>query len=379
MTKAGSVVISSHSIAMISTILTNRISVNIIAYVLLLGIAVVDYVTGYEASSSILYFFPIYVAASNRKTYKTDALIVAACSSFAWLAIEILTHHPYSSIWILYWNTFVRAVMFFAVAILFYKVKAEKIQIEENNEQLKTLNAEKNKYLGIAAHDIRNPLGNIYNLSILLLDPVSRGNMTQQQVEFIEMIHKVSRNGLMLLNNILDITQIEAGTLRLSKTENDYIQFVKDIISSNKYIAERKEQTILFESQAEALPLFFDASYMSQVVTNLLTNAIKYSYPKKDIKVSIKKNEHAITTEVTDQGVGIKAEDREKVFRPFEKAQNRPTSGEESSGLGLAIVKKIVEAHQGKIGFESIYGQGSTFYFTLPLVAQPATQAPQPV
>lgn len=352
---------------MIKWISNNRVSVSATAYILLLFIAIIDYIIGYEISSSILYFFPIYLIVSNKQTSKADAIAIAAISSFAWLIIDILTDHPYSQQWILYWNAMVRAIIFFSIAMFVYKIKSENMRVEKANEQLNALNIEKNKYLGIAAHDIRNPLGSIYNLSSLLLDNGSKDNLTKQQIEFIELIHKISHSGLDLINNILDIAQIESGTLKLHKSERDYISFIKEIISTNKYIAERKEQTILLESEISELPMVFDQSYLNQVITNLLTNAIKYSYPKKEIQVVITKNEHYVKTEVIDQGVGIRNEDREKVFRPFEKAQNAPTAGERSSGLGLAITRKIIEAHQGEIGFDSIYGKGSTFYFILPL------------
>lgn len=345
----------------------NRKSINIIAYILLLLIALIDFFSGYEISSSILYLFPIYLIASNRQTFRSDAIVIAAISSLAWISIDILTNQPYSSNFIFLWNTLVRAVIFFSIAIFVYRIKSENMRVEKINEQLQVLNIEKNKYLGIAAHDIRNPLGSIYNLSTLLLDKGSNNNLTQQQIEFIELIHKISHSGLTLINNILDITQIEAGTLKLNKSESDYISFIKEIIMINKYIAERKEQKIILESEVAELSISFDQTYVNQVITNLLTNASKYSYPKKEIRVVITKNERYLKTEVIDQGVGIKNEDKDKIFRPFEKAQNIPTAGEGSSGLGLAIARKIIEAHQGKIGFESVYGKGTTFYFTLPI------------
>jgi signal transduction histidine kinase len=338
----------------------------VISYFMVALIAAVDFLTGYEASSSILYLIPIYFLASNRSSSKQSVLLIALVSTLAWFIIDTFTEHPYSSQWIIFWNTFVRGAIFFSMAVAIRALRQRTQKLEQANEQLIYLNAEKNKYIGIAAHDLRSPVGNIYNLSELLLDEKSSTNLLSSQKEFISLIHRISENSLNLLDNLLDVAQIEAGTLRIQKSPQDYITFVEDTISMNRLIAEKKEQNIHLVCEMKHLAVAFDQAYLGQVLNNLLTNAMKYSFPKTTITVSIELQEEYVKTAVTDQGMGIKEQDKEKIFRPFEKAQNVPTGGERSSGLGLAIVRKIIEAHQGEIGFSSIYGQGSTFYFFLP-------------
>lgn len=339
----------------------------LLAYLMVAGITVIDFITGYEASSSILYLIPIYYLASNRLSSKSGVLTIAFISTLAWFMVDLIANHPYSSQWILLWNTFVRAGIFFSLALAVRALTQESLKLGKANEQLKQLNEEKNKYIGIAAHDLRNPLGNIHSLSGMVLDERSGDRLTKIQQELITLIHKISHNSLALLDNLLDVSQIEAGTLRVRKQQEDYIHFVEEIVRLNRLMAEKKEQEILLKSELENLSVSFDPTYMRQVLNNLLTNAIKFSYPHTEIVVKISHNNSYVKTEVIDQGMGIREQDKEKIFSPFEKAQNVPTGGERSSGLGLSIVRKVIEAHQGEIAFSSTYGQGSNFHFTLPL------------
>jgi signal transduction histidine kinase len=353
---------------MTQQILRNRTQVFVVSYTLLIVIGVLDYISGHEISSSILYLIPIYVVAAQPRTSKLSTLLIAGISSAMWLLISIVTGHPHSSYYVLAWNALVRAIIFFSVSWLIYRANLEHQIIIEKNKQLVRLNDEKNKFIGVAAHDIRTPLGSIFNLTNLLLDGRYAGNFTEEQkIEFISMIRRVSANCLELLNNMLDITQIESGTLRLKKGERDYVNFLRAVIAANEPLARQKDQQITLESSVAELLFSFDSTYINQVLTNLLTNAIKYSQAHRLIRVVLRVEGDQVRTEVIDQGLGIRQQDQDKIFRAFERTQNLPTAGESSNGLGLAIVKKVIETHGGSIGFGSEYGKGSTFYFTLPL------------
>ena len=336
------------------------------AYLMVAAIVAIDFFIGYEASSSILYLIPIYYLASDRLSSKISVLLMASVSTIAWFLVDVIAEHPYSSLWIMLWNTLVRAGIFFSLALAVRALTHKSLKLSRANEQLKQLNEEKNKYIGIAAHDLRNPLGNIHSLSGMVLDKRSGEGLTEIQQEMTALIHKISHNSLALLDNLLDVSQIEAGTLRVRKKDEDYIHFVEEIVRLNRLMAEKKGQKIVLQSEITNLSLSFDPTYLRQVLNNLLTNAMKFSYQHTEIVVKISRNDHYVKTEVIDRGMGIREQDKEKIFRPFEKAQNVPTGGERSSGLGLAIVRKIIDAHQGEITFSSTYGQGSNFYFTLP-------------
>lgn len=234
--------------------------VYILTYLLVAFITVIDHQTGYEVSTSILYLLPIYYIASSRLTSKRAVLIIAAVCSLSWFSIELITRHPYSSAWILYWNALVRAGIFFSIAIFVNALSREQQKLKLANLELQRLNAEKNKYIGITAHDLRSPVGNIYNLSDLMLDPKSSANLTVSQQEFLTLINKTSYNALNLLDNLLDVAQIEAGTLKIKKEKHDYLEFIREIIAINQHIATNKEQKIVLESDNSEVSLEFDRS-----------------------------------------------------------------------------------------------------------------------
>jgi signal transduction histidine kinase len=237
--------------------------------------------------------------------------------------------------------------------------------LQRSNDQLRELNNQKNEFLGMAAHDLRNPIAVIQNAS-LVLSRYSSENLSEKQQEFLKKIHDTSKFMLELLNNLLDISKIESGKLELEITKNNYTDFVRKNIEFNRFFATEKDISIDLVL-SDAIPLVdFDKNKIEQVLNNLISNAIKYSHPNTMIRVEVLKVKDFVVTKVIDQGQGIQEDELSHVFKAFQKTSTKPTAGEKSTGLGLAIVKKIVEGHQGEIGVESEVGKGSTFFFKLP-------------
>ena len=239
------------------------------------------------------------------------------------------------------------------------------IRYSQAERELYDLNQLKNKFLGMAAHDLRNPLASIRGFSEFLKDEET-GPLNDDQRECVETIHSASENMLNLVNELLDVSVIESGKLILDLKLNSIDALVAERVHLNTISAQRKNTRLHvdFAWKGEAM---FDSSRMSQVLDNLISNAIKYSPPDSDIHISVKKVENKLRVSVRDQGTGISPEDRKKLFGEFQKLSAQPTGGEKSTGLGLSIAKKIVEAHGGTIEVESELGSGSTFFFTLPL------------
>jgi two-component system cell cycle sensor histidine kinase PleC len=237
--------------------------------------------------------------------------------------------------------------------------------LRQSNDQLRELNNQKNEFLGMAAHDLRNPIAVIQNSSSVL-SRYSSENLSEKQKEFLKKIYDTSKFMLELLNNLLDISKIESGKLELEMTKNNYPDFVKKNIEFNRFFATEKSISIDLVLPDDILPFDFDKNKIEQVLNNLISNAIKYSHPNTTIRIEVLKEKEFVVTKVIDQGQGIPENELPHVFKPFQKASTKPTAGEKSTGLGLAIVKKIVEGHQGKIGVESEVGKGSTFFFKLP-------------
>jgi len=229
---------------------------------------------------------------------------------------------------------------------------------------LQTLNEQKNEFLGIAAHDLRNPIGVILGISKLLEKQTG-----DEHKKYTEIISSTSSTMLQLINDLLDISKIEAGKLDLKKNETDYIAFIERNINMNDFFAKNKNISIQCDLEIQNQILSFDEGKIDQVLNNLIGNAIKYSNSNTTITVKVSiENEH-IVTQIIDNGQGIPETEINDIFRPFKRSSVRPTNGESSHGLGLAIVKKIIEGHNGEVGVSSVVGKGSTFYFTLPLLS----------
>ena len=235
--------------------------------------------------------------------------------------------------------------------------------LELKVEELRNLNEQKNRFLGMAAHDLRNPLGSIRGFSDHLLNG---GLDAGTSKEFLRIINTASNEMLNLLDNLLDISQIESGKFDLHLDAADISEVAEKRVALLRIMAAKKNIAIEVDAE-KGLVCIMDKVRIAQVVDNLISNAIKYSPERTAVRVETAKNGGMARVTVRDEGPGIKENERHKLFTEFQKLSTRPTGGEKSSGLGLAIAKKIVEAHYGGIGVESTNGRGSAFYFTVPL------------
>jgi len=230
------------------------------------------------------------------------------------------------------------------------------------NEKLEALNADKDRYLGIAAHDLRNPLSSMRGLSELMLETPLE---PEQQREFLETIHRTSDEMLGLVNDLLDVSVIESGKLDLRRSDQDLVQLVQRRIRHLEPHARSKKIEVKLDADGVQRAKI-DPARFGQVVDNLVSNAIKFSPSGTAIKVALRSGDGNFAFSVHDQGPGIPEADRKLLFRSFQKLTARPTGGEKSTGLGLAIVKKIVDAHGGTIDVESAPGGGTRFTVTTP-------------
>ena len=235
-------------------------------------------------------------------------------------------------------------------------------ELEGANQRLTAANEDKNRYLGIAAHDLRNPLSSMRGLSQLMLEmPLEPA----QKQEFLETIHRTSDELLTLVNDLLDVAQIESGTLDLRREDRDVGKLVEERLVHLGPTAVRKNIAIKFETQG-ALTANIDAARFSQVIDNLISNAVKFSPAGTNVHVSVDGAAASVRFTVQDEGPGITDADRENLFKNFQKLSARPTGGEKSTGLGLAIVHKIVDAHGGGIVVEHGAQSGAKFVVSIP-------------
>jgi signal transduction histidine kinase len=245
------------------------------------------------------------------------------------------------------------------------RVTARTRELQEKNITLEALNKQKNQFLGMAAHDLRSPLGNILNAAEILVDREVEID-ADTCLELSTMIRDVSYGMVTLLNDLLDISQIEAGKIDLQPEQISVPQFLAEVQGYNRLLAQKKGISLQVSGD-NSLPLInFDKERVRQVLNNLLSNAIKFSLPETVVTLESCSTPTGVEISITDQGQGIPPGELDRLFGEFQRTSIRPTSGERSTGLGLSICKKIVELHGGTIGVESEFGHGSRFYFTLP-------------
>lgn len=238
-------------------------------------------------------------------------------------------------------------------------------EIEHKNILLEQLNREKNQLLGMAAHDLRNPLSVIQGFSQLLIQRL-KASHDDESVKMLERIRHSSTFMLQLINDLLDVSVIEAGEINLHVSRFDLVSFLDEVIFLVSKTAIDKNITLVKNCSLETLEVAADRNKIEQVFTNLLTNAIKFSNLSAVVEISLDADEKEILIAIQDNGAGIPFEERDKLFKPFSKTSAKGTAGEPSTGLGLAIVNKIVLAHKGRVWVESEVGVRTTFFVALP-------------
>ncbi|MDQ6975457.1 MAG: hybrid sensor histidine kinase/response regulator [Mariprofundaceae bacterium] len=237
-------------------------------------------------------------------------------------------------------------------------------QLEEEQKELKKLNEIKNRFLSIAAHDLRNPLSAIRCFAEFLTEP-DMGSLNKEQRDLVDNIATTSNAMLTLVNDLLDVSVIESGRLKLKLGEHDMPHLIKNVVHLNHIIAQRKHITVSFDAMVDQANQVFDPERFRQVVDNLISNAIKYSPSYTTVYVRLRIAKERIQLQVKDEGPGIPEDEQGKLFQPFGKTSVQATAGEKSTGLGLALSKRMIEAHGGDIRVESTPGAGSSFIVEL--------------
>lgn len=231
--------------------------------------------------------------------------------------------------------------------------------------QLHQLNQEKNELLGMAAHDLRNPLGSIVGYLRLVLESEHLGPLSEKQRKMLEKSTTAADFMLRLLDDLLDVSKVESGRLHLQLGTLDLAHLALQVVDIMRHAGERKGIGLTYEGPPELLCVG-DSDKLQQVLQNLVSNALKFSSGGTQVRVALERRDPEVTLAVIDQGPGIPLAEQAQLFEPFHRASVRPTGGEKSTGLGLAITRKIVEGHGGRIELESQPGHGSTFRVVLP-------------
>ncbi len=237
--------------------------------------------------------------------------------------------------------------------------------LERQNVELAELNEQKNHFLGMAAHDIRNPLTAITFTTRMLADQRT-GPLTAKQRELVRKVDRAASVVLHLVNDLLDVSKIEAGELTLALQETDLCSVVLEVLDQYADAAGNKQIRIVPSGTGEPAPATVDPAKFRQVVDNLVSNALKFSPARTVVRLSLERSADEVLLHVRDEGPGIPPAEVDRIFRPFSLTSVKSTAGEPSTGLGLAICKKVVEGHRGRIWVDSAPGQGATFHVGIP-------------
>ncbi len=330
-----------------------------------LVIGYLDYFTLPEFAFSLFYLIPIALLSIYGKSALREIIFLACLSTVLWFVADFFTR-DYTSMFYPIWNAFVRLLIFNSFGILIFSLRTKQLKLDSINKNLTLLNDEKNRIIGITAHDIRNPLSSIFAFSDLLISE-HKSTAHPELLEGLELMRSASGDTLKILENLLDLSKIESGIIKLNIQRQDYIPFIHKQIGLYKILSSNKDISVKFTSSSESILVDFDEHYLSEVIGNLLSNAIKYSAKGTEINIIVSVKNERVLTEVVDKGKGIPEKEQEKLFNYFQTASSKPTGGEKSTGLGLAISRKIVLLHHGEIGLKSAVDNGASFYYTIPI------------
>ncbi len=244
------------------------------------------------------------------------------------------------------------------------------IVVQQDVTALKEAERLKDEFIGIAAHELRTPLAVVKGFAQMLISQTARGNgppLAEWQSEAIQDIDQATSRLVELTEDLLDVTRLQAGRLELNPEPTDLVALARRI--TTRFQVTTNKHTISLHSSCEHIVIEADPRRIEQVVSNLLSNAIKYSPDASKVIVSLEADEQANSAilSIRDHGIGIPVDQQGRIFSRFARADNARTSNISGTGLGLYLCHELVERHNGRIWFESVEHQGSTFYVSLPL------------
>lgn len=244
--------------------------------------------------------------------------------------------------------------------LFLYAIQRHNQVIENKNQMLIKADQEKNEFLGVVVHDLKNPLCGIQIFSEEIktnFDHLSKDEI----IEFAELINNSSKRMFELISNLLDINMIESGKFHLEFQQIDLLPVIKNVIQTYNASAQAKQLTIELNVTSNNLMIYADKNAVFRILDNLVSNAIKYSPWEKVVSIHVEEKPTTISCAIHNEGAGLTELDRQKLFQKFSRLTSKPTNGEHSTGLGLFIVKKLVDSIYADIRCESELNRGVTF------------------
>lgn len=263
--------------------------------------------------------------------------------------------------------------------------------VVSKNETPDDLIKREREFVNITVHELKAPLG-VTKWSLEILKSLEAGDLNEKQLELVERIYRGNERLLTLVRDLLNLAKLQEGKFSVDKKEMSFVDAISDVVTGFGPEAIKKKMSLVWKKPQAKMPnVLADSSRLAQVITNLISNAIKYTPESGKVVVSLTKEtgeslkklseksklinianinnkKGYLVLAVTDTGIGIDLKDQEKLFGRFFRSNQVLNSQTEGTGLGLYITKTIVSLHNGDIWFKSVKGQGSTFYFSLPII-----------
>jgi signal transduction histidine kinase len=243
-------------------------------------------------------------------------------------------------------------------------INTKNLELEENNFRLVQLNEEKNYLIKVLAHDLRAPINQVQGMARIFL--LENKHLPPEQTYTIKEIIEASKRLNNMIGKILDIDAVENNRTNITLEKVDLCERVNKVVSSFQTNAEAKSIQLITNLAEKELWIKADVDYLTEIIENLISNAIKFSPYEKTITIATQANNASATLCIQDEGPGLTDADKEKLFQKFQQLSAKATGGEPSTGLGLSIVKKYTELMNGKVWYDSTAGKGARFCVEFP-------------
>ncbi|WP_246577989.1 sensor histidine kinase [Clostridium psychrophilum] len=227
------------------------------------------------------------------------------------------------------------------------------------------------EFLVNVSHELKTPLNVIFATAQLFKMYCDTGSLDDKKDSIVKYIDSIKQNSYRLskiINNIVDLSKIEAGFFKLNLSNNNVVEVVEEIVMSVTTLTDSKGLNIIFDTDSEENIIACDSEKIERIVLNLISNAIKFSHAGDEIFVDVTSNDKFVEISVRDNGIGIEEKDLDMIFDRFKQVDKSLSRNAEGTGIGLSLVKSIVELHGGSINVESEFGKGSKFTVKLPKV-----------
>jgi len=347
-----------------------------IALVILVGIA--DYLTGTEVSFSIFYLLPISLVSWFGGI--RPGIVFSVICAVMWFMNERIGGHVYSHSIMAYWNTAMRGMIFLMTAGLLSRLKRSLKIEKEAREAANFASSMKSDFLANMSHEIRTPMNSIVAVSDLLTETP----LNKNQDEFVQILRREGAHLLKIIDDILDLSKVEAGQFTLENIPFDIRKLIEEIASVIMVRVHEKGLQMVYTVQHEVpVHVIGDPGCLRRILINLLGNAVKFT-ERGQVAFTVENDPgepvpgHLLFS-VSDTGIGIPESKLNLIFERFTQADASITRNYGGTGLGLSISRKMLETMGGRMWAESVVGQGSTFYFTLPLgIPDSTAEYPEP-